>query len=391
MEYILIFALIFLILFGFFKILEIIANVASIVGLDYVRYKFKPNVIILIIVVALFLCLSFWIIPLLVHKFHWFDFFLLESQPSDDIKHELLKANEIGDAFGGTLGPFIAFIGAVFTGLAFWAQYKANQQQKRDLERERFENRYFELIRFHKANIEELKLNQAKGKECFACYFAELRLIYRILETCISNIDEVDEEFKTPEFISKISYHVFLMGIEFAGKYTDSRSESKIFVKFKEAWSILERDGNNQSEQIADLFEVSVLFDHNEYSKIKYLPFQGHINQLGHYYRNLFQTVKYVVNQPINLFVYEEKLQYLSMLRAQLSNHEQLMLYYNGIGGPGEPWFKHEYFTKYKMIHNLPLSFANFGIKPEENPEIIKSIEYWKARGQQLFEWHEGS
>src|SRR6266850_7768054 len=40
------------------------------------------------------------------------------------------KPNEIGDTLGGTLGPFVALVASALTFLAFWVQYKANQQQR---------------------------------------------------------------------------------------------------------------------------------------------------------------------------------------------------------------------------------------------------------------------
>jgi hypothetical protein len=44
------------------------------------------------------------------------------------------KDGVIGDTIGGTMGPFIAIAAAILTFLAFWVQYKANEQQKKRLE-----------------------------------------------------------------------------------------------------------------------------------------------------------------------------------------------------------------------------------------------------------------
>jgi hypothetical protein len=51
----------------------------------------------------------------------------------------------------------------------------------------------------------------------------------------------------------------------------------------------------------------------------------------------------------------KEKMKYLKILRAQLSNHEQIMLFYNWLSGYGEAWEddKNSFFIDYKMIHNL--------------------------------------
>jgi hypothetical protein len=53
---------------------------------------------------------------------------------------------------------------------------------------------------------------------------------------------------------------------------------------------------------------------------------------------------------------YKSKMKYLKILRAQLSNHEQILLFYNWLStGYGGDWENEEnkFFTEYKIIHNL--------------------------------------
>ena len=59
------------------------------------------------------------------------------------------ETGNIGDTIGGILGPFIAIAAAILTFFAFWVQYKANEQQKLDLKIERFENKFYELLKLH--------------------------------------------------------------------------------------------------------------------------------------------------------------------------------------------------------------------------------------------------
>ena len=51
----------------------------------------------------------------------------------------------------------------------------------------------------------------------------------------------------------------------------------------------------------------------------------------------------------------KNKRKYLKILRGQLSNYEQTMLFYNWMSSYGNQWENDEnsYFVKYKMIHNL--------------------------------------
>jgi hypothetical protein len=95
--------------------------------------------------------------------------------------------------------------------------------------------------------------------------------------------------------------------------------------------------------------------------------------------------VKYIVDYPANLLDETKKYNYLRTIRAQLSSHEQLLLYYNSLSKFGESWITKGYLTKYRMIKNIPLPLADFGKKPEEL--FKKEIEEYRLKGEELFEW----
>src|SRR5688572_8325426 len=63
--------------------------------------------------------------------------------------------------------------------------------------------------------------------------------------------------------------------------------------------------------------------------------FQQHGNRVGHYFRNLYNTVKYVDRTAPR-----DKQLYLNILRAQLSSTELLLLFYNCLTDHGSPKFK---------------------------------------------------
>ncbi|MCS3531358.1 putative phage abortive infection protein [Chryseobacterium sp. JUb7] len=64
----------------------------------------------------------------------------------------------------------------------------------------------------------------------------------------------------------------------------------------------------------------------------------GHSAYLAHLYRHLYLTVKFVASQHQDFISYEDKRKYLRVLRAQLSNYEQALLYYNWKSGFGKKW-----------------------------------------------------
>ncbi|MDZ4822430.1 MAG: putative phage abortive infection protein [Flavobacteriales bacterium] len=82
---------------------------------------------------------------------------------------------------------------------------------------------------------------------------------------------------------------------------------------------------------------------HGKY-ELYYYPFDGHVVRLGHTYRHLYQTVKYLIEQERKEFLTkEEVLEYLRTLRGQLTNYDQLLLYYNGLS-LGRNWFRYKHF-----------------------------------------------
>ena len=57
-------------------------------------------------------------------------------------------------------------------------------------------------------------------------------------------------------------------------------------------------------------------------------------------------------------------MEYIKSVRAQLSNHEQLLLYYNSFAPFGNNWIDKRIFSKYRFIKNIPLQLLDFGEGP---------------------------
>lgn len=119
----------------------------------------------------------------------------------------------------------------------------------------------------------------------------------------------------------------------------------------------------------------------------RYKPFAGHISNLSHYYRHLFQSIKFV--DEIKYIDQGEKEKYIKDLRAQLSSHEQLLLYYNSISKFGRDWNdpNNNLIAKYKLIKNIPLPLAGFGVKPEQ--KFAEDITAMRSKGEEFFQWFE--
>jgi len=281
------------------------------------------------------------------------------------------KTGVIGDTYGGILGPLIGLIGAILTFLAFYAQYEANETQKQEIAKQReswiidrFENRFFELVKLHKENINEIELDTGThGRKSFEKMFSEFEAIHSKVIIARRKIKDANKDVSKFNELY-LAYGIFFHGMGSNPLLTSLLKEPEIA---REIYDCLENDLlNTNGNQIGP---------HEEYS--------GHSNSLGHYYRHLLQTVKFVINhEEIKL---EMKQEYMNLLRAQLSNYEQLMLYINAIAWFPDKW--HTAFIDYKLIRNLPFELAD-SLEPQNWPLIKynKEIITLAEKGEVLFE-----
>lgn len=260
------------------------------------------------------------------------------------------ETGAIGDTIGGLMSPFINLSAVIVTGLAFYMQYRANKLQvqiftdqvkeTRDQFRleqsnqeaqykiQQFESQFFEMLRLHKENVNDLNIKAVKNRalvskrEAFVTMAEEFKLF-------LSYIKFGNSPF-TSEY--QLAYDIFFWG--WNSNYVDITQLSHSWFNIKNATPLPERKNE-------------VFFDFRRY--------EGYSSFLGHYYRHLFMMVNYVVNSNV-IIEYSDKMKYLKILRAQLSNHEQIMLFYNWLAPKyGGAWEnnKNKFFTEFKMIHNL--------------------------------------
>jgi hypothetical protein len=109
----------------------------------------------------------------------------------------------------------------------------------------------------------------------------------------------------------------------------------------------------------------------------EYVPFEGHQSRLGHYYRHLYQMVRYVDQQVIDIKKYE----YVKTIRAQLSTHEQALLLLNSLTPIGRNWWNNHLIVEYRLVKNIPQGFF----------DSLSELDTNKLFESGYFEWQEGS
>lgn len=292
----------------------------------------------------------------------------------------------IGDTIGGIVNPFIALAGVIVTGLAFYMQLRANQiqidnfqtelqTQKETFEKQleiqhkenrlnQFEAQFYEMLRLHKENVNEIEIDlyefsenrvynspsregrnllssrspireknsirkTVKGRDVFLYFSNELHFAFKVYRIILGN--------QIQFFNFSIPYTAFFNGIH---TLQQSQYQTSLYEHKSNFDNYFVHEENSEKEFLG----IPI--------KSYYLLFEGHENKLGHYYRHLYQTVKFVAVEN-DFLTYSEKRKYLRILRAQLSNFEQAMLFYNYLAYAPEWERPNKFFSDYRMIHNL--------------------------------------
>jgi hypothetical protein len=124
------------------------------------------------------------------------------------------RTGQIGDTFGGTITPIVGLLAAYLTFLAFWIQYRANEQQKNYISEQRFEDTFFRLLDNHQRMVDSMDIRKsgaasetiASGRECFKNMY--LKFKNSVLEK--SPTTEINKKYhETQEFYKQDLHHYF--------------------------------------------------------------------------------------------------------------------------------------------------------------------------------------
>lgn len=266
-------------------------------------------------------------------------------------------AGQFGSFVGGYVGPFAALVSVLLLLRMLKMQMRTSQLQS-------FENRYFELIKMHRDNVAEITIRTASGPIIGRRVFVSLVNELRGALDSVRRVSNAGNYRLTPEQELHIAYYCLFYG-------TDSNSSRMLKA------SLLEFDGLFVDALEYELLRPEVQGSVRQQRKLGYKPFQGHQSRLGHYYRHLYQMIRYV-DQQIQ-FETDDKYQYIKTMRAQLSTHEQALLLVNSRTPVGQNWWNKNLVVPYKLVKNIP---ENFFDRDEIDMRALFPDGY--------FEFHEG-
>lgn len=253
-------------------------------------------------------------------------------------------ASNFGSFFGG-------FIGTLLTALSFLLLVYTLIVQKIENYKNATKDRFFRVIEFHNENVRNIRVPSLEikkqnvieqGRRAFVVYKIQIK---RLMEIVTKINKENDLNLSEPQRID-IAYIIFYYGL-------DDRWES--FIENK-----LRRYDNPK----LITHEIKKYIDENNELKL------GRTNQteLSSYFRNMYNGIKMVDNDPF--LKHKDKLNLIKIYRAQLSNPELYVLFFNIISRFGKKWNENKYIERYELIKNLPKMYCD-GVKPKNYYDII--------------------
>lgn len=360
--------------------------------------------------------------------------------------------NKIDFSVTGQFGDFVGgFLGTIINGAAFYFLYLTLNEQRKSSLKQSFEAKIYELIRLHRENINEIsytkydnnKLETSNSRKAFRviahefieCYhevkhfskmYSETEIIQPAYKVELERIRKRNNCKDSVEGLAiiDIAFCFFYFGVskesetillhKFYNRYNkEFTNRLKVFLQLKpkeenetmfEEWK---RFKEKSTKEKVEIFER--IYPHAGKSNLPtnctldkifenlsaFKFYGGHQHRLGHYFRHLFQSYRFLSSQEF--LKPEEKYFYGKILRAQLSTYEQFLIFINSLSSLGikweyiitkkfldniENWEDYKLITRYNLIKNLPGSqYYDFTYRryyPKVKFEYFDDITYSK-------------
>jgi Putative phage abortive infection protein len=263
------------------------------------------------------------------------------------------SAAQLGSFVGGYFGSLFALVSVVLL-------FATLRSQRHTAGVQNFEAKYFELLRIQRDNVSEIKLGPSRGRRLFVLLIRELRCILDVVRDVG---DDLGIQLTKRECLH-IAYYCLFFGVG-----PNSSRMLKISLSGFDKKLIDAIDHQLSRPE----FKSNVCEERN----FAYIPFEGHQSRLGHYYRHLYQMVRYVDLQKIEIDKYE----YVKTIRAQLSTHEQALLLINSLTPIGQNWWKKQLILSYRLVQNIPHDFFDSSTELDLEPMFPSGYFEWEEVG----------
>ncbi len=295
----------------------------------------KTTIRILWVVVAILGLLGFILFFILIFNDAYFN-------TSFNIDTEL--AARFGSFFGGFIGTLFAITSTLLILVTLIKQNLENKKSQTG-------SNFFKMLDYHTENVKQLSIShidptkkedKIEGRRAFVIFKLQLIELFGV-------VNKIKNDLKlelTNEEIIDIVYVSFYYGID---KDWEKFTENKLsrYKRGNEIAKLLLEAKNSHSKKIGRTNQTS----------------------LSSYFRNLYNAVK-LIDSDEYLTIAEKK-QYIKILRAQLSNPELYVFFFNIVSRFGKKWKENRYIETYELIKNIPLDYLG-----DYNPKDYFSMTY---------------
>lgn len=294
-------------------------------------------------------CISLGVASLTVAAFILFN----DTYFNTSLQIDSELAAKFGDFFGGFIGTIFAIFSVILLIYTIVSQHlEISKNGARD--------RFFKMLDYHNENIRSIRVPSLEtekkqiieeGRRAFVVYKIQLK---RLLQA----VTEIDQELSTNLTDAQkidIAYMCFYYG------------QSDTWIDF-----ISQKLSFHQSGSIIAGMMLGKV-------KVREDLKLGRTNQtdLSSYFRNMYNAIKLVDNDKY--LSESEKINLVKIYRAQLSNPELYILFFNLVSRFGKKWNANGYIEKYELLTNLPVAYCD-GYDPKKYFNISfeeDEIEPW--------------
>jgi len=379
----------------FLNIQRLILNAFKIIVLenDTLKYKIKKWVKNNLLYISLLLALLFVIVA-------FYGYFVVWEPGFGDVS----TIGQTGDSFG-IMNPFIAIAAALLTFAAFWVQYNANRKMLNDSAKQQLERQFYEMLKIHRDNVNQLEwkiLRDETEYDLYECQDKEQKS-EKISNNCpIFFIKKLDHISSNGQDVLRLYLNEFLLAYECVKNIEKAKVFNLAYQIFFEGLDKVEicEDAKKRLNELKKSVNKGI-FDGSKFEKTiitrgknqgRCNIFEGHRAVLNPYYRHLFYSVRSIVESKV--FDEPEKMNYLKILRSQMTSEEQTLLLFNWHAGYGTEWEykakdkrENHFLTKYKMIHNIEKKDFETVLSVEELKNLLKTEDSGEEDMNVLFEF----
>lgn len=252
-------------------------------------------------------------------------------------------AAEFGDFFGGYVGVMFSVLSTLL--LVYTVIDQFIERQKRWA----IDN-FYKMLEFHNNMVNQLsvshidanKKERSDGRRAFVVFKIQINRLLKLIE----DLDTEETWNLDNDQKLHIAYMIFYYGIDkswlpFLQEKIKEDIDSDILNK------ILEKIQENKDLKLGRTNQTS----------------------LSSYFRNMYNLIKLVDNDKY--LSKQEKKNLITIYRAQLSNPELYVLFFNLRSYFGKKWNTKGYIEKYEILKNIPKDYCD-----GYNPEDYYKIEY---------------